>query len=155
MTSKSSVDQLIRRFILETKQVIHPFESPASKLPVLNKTIFEHQEDVFRHLKIKEKPLFISSLEEIIPSISQSLVYRDDIYFNKELVLEFLNKASAIGKPARLAFLDTDPCFSVHTCYPQHTMEHVGNLYMGDFFFFPAGVQERDFISEGGKTPSL
>jgi UDP-N-acetylglucosamine diphosphorylase / glucose-1-phosphate thymidylyltransferase / UDP-N-acetylgalactosamine diphosphorylase / glucosamine-1-phosphate N-acetyltransferase / galactosamine-1-phosphate N-acetyltransferase len=146
MTSKSSVDQLIRRYILETKQVIHPFESPASKLPVLNKTIFEHQEDVFRNLKIKEKPLFISSLEEIIPSISQSLVYRDDIYFNKELVLEFLNKASAIGKPARLAFLDTDPCFSVHTFYPQHTMEHVGNLYMGDFFFFPAGVQERDFI---------
>ena len=136
----------MRRYILETKQVIHPFESPAAKLPVLNKTIFEHQEDVFRHLKIKEKPFFISSLEEIIPSTSQTLVYRDDIYFNKELVLEFLNKASAIGKPARIAFLDTDPCFSVHACYPQHNMEHVGNLYLGDFFFFPAEVQERDFI---------
>ena len=25
-------------------------------------------------------------------------------------------------------------------------MEHVGNLYMGDFFFFPAGTQEKDFL---------
>ena len=147
MTSRGTVAQLMRRYILQTKQVIHPFESPAAKLPVLNKTIFEHQENVFTNLKIKEKPFFISSLEEIVLSNSQTLVYRDDIYFNKELVLEFLNKASAIGKPARLAFSDTDPCFSVHACYPQHNMEHVGNLYMGDFFFFPAGTQERDLIS--------
>jgi acetyltransferase-like isoleucine patch superfamily enzyme len=26
-------------------------------------------------------------------------------------------------------------------------MEHVGNLYMGDFFFFPAGTQDRDLMS--------
>jgi acetyltransferase-like isoleucine patch superfamily enzyme len=147
MTSRGTVDRLMRRYVLETKQVIHPFELPAAKLPVLNKTIFEHQEDVFTNLKIKEKPSFISSLEEVILSTSQTLVYRDNIYFNKELVLEFLNKASAIGKPARLAFLDTDPCFSVHNCYPQHNMEHVGDLYMGDFFFFPAGEQEKDLIS--------
>ncbi len=146
MTSRGIVDRLMRRYILETKQVIHPFESPATKLPVLNKTIFQHQEDVFTHLKIKEKPFFISSLEEISLSTSQTLVYRDDIYFNKELVLEFLNRALAIGKPARIAFLDTDPCFSVHTCYPQNNMEHVGNLYMGDFFFFPTGAQDRDFV---------
>ncbi|WP_162197648.1 hypothetical protein [Methanosarcina horonobensis] len=118
MNSKNSVDQSMRRYIIETKQVIHPFELPASKLPVLNKPIFEHQEDVFKHLKIKEKPLFISSLEEINQSTYQALVYRDDIYFNKELVLEFLKKASSIGKPARLAFLDTDSCFSVNAFYP-------------------------------------
>jgi acetyltransferase-like isoleucine patch superfamily enzyme len=116
-------------------------------LPVLNKTIFEHQEEVFRNLKIKEKPVFISSLEEITLSTSQTLVYRDDIYFNKGLVLEFLEKATAIGKPSRLAFLDTDPCFSVHAFYPQYSMEHVGNLYMGDFFLFPAGAQDRDLMS--------
>jgi acetyltransferase-like isoleucine patch superfamily enzyme len=146
MTSRDTVDQLMRRYILQTKQVIHPFELPAAKLPVLNKTIFEHQEDLFTQLNIKEKPFYISSLEEVIPSTSQTLVYRDDIYFNKELVLEFLNKASAIGKPARLAFLDTDPCFSVHTYYPQYNLEHVRNLYLGDIFFFPAGAQERDSI---------
>jgi acetyltransferase-like isoleucine patch superfamily enzyme len=146
MTSRGIVDQSMRRYILETKQVIHPFESPAARLPVLNKTIFEHQEDVFTELKIKEKPFFISSLEEISPSTSQTLVYRDDIYFNKEIVLEFLNKASTIGKPARLAFLDTDPCFSVHISSLQHNMEHVGNLYMGDFFFFPAGTQDKNFL---------
>ena len=137
----------MRRYILETKQVIHPFELPASKLPVLNKPIFEHQEDVFRNLKIKdeEKPILISSLEEINPSTSQTLVYRDDIYFNKELILEFLSKASEIGKPSRLAFFDTDPSFSVYASYLQHNMEHVGNLYLGDIFFFPTGVQERNF----------
>lgn len=155
MTSKNSIDQSIRRYILETKQVIHPFELPASKLPVLNKPIFEHQEEVFRNLKIKGEPLFISSLEEINPSSSQALVYRDDIYFNKELVLEFLNKASSIEKPARLAFLDTDPCFSVHSFYPQHNMEHVENLYLGDIFFFPAGAQERDFTSVIIDTKSI
>ena len=147
MTSRGTVDRLMRRYVLQTNQVIHPFESPASKLPVLNETIFEHQEEVFRHLKIKEKPVFVSSLEEIALSTSQTLVYRDDIYFNKELVLEFLEKAAAIGKPARLAFLDTDPCFSVHACYSQHNMKHVGNLYMGDFFFFPAGAKDRDLMS--------
>jgi UDP-N-acetylglucosamine diphosphorylase / glucose-1-phosphate thymidylyltransferase / UDP-N-acetylgalactosamine diphosphorylase / glucosamine-1-phosphate N-acetyltransferase / galactosamine-1-phosphate N-acetyltransferase len=147
MTSKCITDSLIRRYVLKTNQVIHPFESPATKLPVLNKTVFEHQEDVFRNLKIKEEPVFISSLEEITQTTSQTLVYSDDIYFNKELVLKFIEKASAIGKPASLAFSDTDPCFSVHACYPQHNMEHVGNLYMGDFFFIPAGVQDRDLIS--------
>lgn len=137
----------MRRYVLQTNQVIHPFELPAIRLPVLNETIFEHQEEVFRDLNIKEKPVFISSLDEISLSTSQTLVYRDDIYFNKELVLEFLEKAAAIGKPARLAFLDTDPCFNMHAYYPQHSMEHVGNLYMGDFFFFPEGMQDRDLIS--------
>lgn len=146
MTSRGTVDRLMRRYILETKQVIHPFESPAARLPVLNRTIFEHQEDVFTQLKFKGKPFLISSLEEISPSTSPTLVYRDDIYFNKEIVLEFLNRASATGKPVRLAFLDTDPCFSEHISTLQHSMEHVGNLYMGDFFFFPAGTQERDFL---------
>lgn len=147
MTSRGTVDKLMRRYVLQTNQIIHPFESPAAKLPVLNKTIFEHQEEVFRDLNAKEKPVFISSLEEITLSTSQTLVYRDDIYFNKELIQEFLEKATAIGKPARLAFLDIDPFFSVHACYPQHSMEHVGNLYMGDFFFFPEGVQDRNLMS--------
>lgn len=146
MTSRGTVDRLMRRYVLQTDQIIDPFESPAARLAVLNKTVLEHQEEVFRDLKIKEKPVFISSLEEITLSTSQTLVYRDDIYFNKELVLEFLEKAAAVGKPARLAFLDTDPCFSAHACYPQHSMEHVGNLYMGDFFFFPEGVKDRDLM---------
>ncbi|MGB9928542.1 MAG: DapH/DapD/GlmU-related protein [Methanosarcina sp.] len=145
MTSKGIKDCLIRRYILETKQIIHPFELPASKLPVLNKPICEHQEDIFRDLKIKEKPVLISSLEETTPSTSHTLAYRDNIYFNKELILEFLNKASVIGKPSRLAFSDADPCFSVHISYPQHNMEHVGNLYLADIFFFPAGAQGNDF----------
>jgi acetyltransferase-like isoleucine patch superfamily enzyme len=147
MTSRSAVDRSMRRYALQTDRIIDPFELPASKLPVLNKTIFEHQEEVFRELNIKEKPVFISSLEEITLSGSQTLVYRDDIYFNKELVLEFLEKATAIGKPARLAFLDTDPSFSVHTFYPQHSMEHAGNLYMGNLFYIPAGAQDRDLMS--------
>lgn len=147
MTSRGTVNSSMKRYVLQTNQIIHPFESPAAKLPVLNKTIFEHQEEVFRELNIKEKPVFISSLEEITLSASQTLVYRDDTYFNKELIMEFLEKATAIGKPARLAFLDTDPCFSVLAFYPQHSMEHVGNLYMGDFFFFPAGAQDIDFKS--------
>lgn len=147
MTSRGTVDRSTKRYVLQTDQIIHPFESPAAKLPVLNKTIFEHQEEVFRDLNIKEKPVFILSLEEINLSTSQTLVYRDDIYFNKELVLEFLEKAATIGKPARLAFSDTDPGLSVHAFYPQHSMEHVGNLYMGDIFFFPEGVQDRDLMS--------
>lgn len=135
----------MRRYVLKTEQLIHPFESSASELPVLNKTIFEHQEEVFRHLKVKEKPFLISSLEEIIPSTSPAIVYRDDIYFNIELVMKFLDEASAVGKPARLAFLDTDPCIILHACYPMHNMEHVENLYLGDFFFFPPQVQKKDF----------
>jgi NDP-sugar pyrophosphorylase family protein len=135
----------MRRYVLETEQVIHPFELPAAQLPVLNRTIFEHQEDVFRQLKVKEKPLFVSSLEEVIPSTFPTLVYRDDIYFNKELVLKFFDKASAVGKPARIAFLDTDPCISLHACCPLHSLEHVGNLFLGDLFFFPSQVQEGDF----------
>jgi len=150
MTSTGIIDKSIKRYILETKQVIHPFELPASKLPVLNKPIFEHQEDIFRNLefKNKENPVFISSLEEINPSTSQTLIYRDNIYFNKELLLEFLSKASAVGKPARLAFLDTDPCFSVYASYSQHNMENVGNLYLGDIFFIPAGAQEK-YLEKG------
>ena len=158
MTSSGIIDKSIKRYILETKQVIHPFELPASKLPVLNKPIFEHQEDIFRNLEIKdeENPVFISSLEEINPSTFQTLIYRDDIYFNKELLLEFLNKATAVGKPARLAFLDTDPCFSVYTSYTQHNMEHIGNLYLGDIFFIPAGTQKKD-LEKGfkGFTPII
>jgi carbonic anhydrase/acetyltransferase-like protein (isoleucine patch superfamily) len=156
MTSSGIIDKSMKRYILETKQVIHPFELPASKLPVLNKPIFEHQKDIFRQLKIKdeEDPVFISSLKEINPSTSQTLVYRDDIYFNEELLLEFLRKALAIGKPARLAFLDTDPCFSVYASYPQHNnMEHVGNLYLGDFFFIPAGAEKK--YLEKGFTPVI
>jgi len=145
----------MRRYVLETKKIIHPFELPAAELQVLNRTIFEHQEDVFRHLKVEEKPFFVSSLEEIIPSTSPTLVYRDDIYFNKELVLRFLDKALAVGKPARIAFSDTDPCISLHACCPQHNMEHVGNLFLGDFFFIPAKEQGKDFIPVTIDTESI
>jgi hypothetical protein len=63
MSSRDIVDRSMRRYVLKTKQVIDPFESPAAELPVLNRTIFEHQEDVIRQLKVKEKPFFVSSLE--------------------------------------------------------------------------------------------
>jgi hypothetical protein len=69
--------------------------------------------------------------------------------------LRFLDKASAVGKPARIAFLDTDPCISLHACCLQNNMEHVGNLYLGDFFFFTAQVQERDFIPVLVDTESI
>ena len=88
----------MRRYVLETKKIIHPFELPAAKLPVLNKTIFEHQEDVFRNLKVEEKPFLVSSLEDIIPFASPTLVYRDDIYFNKELVLRIFRQSFSSWK---------------------------------------------------------
>jgi acetyltransferase-like isoleucine patch superfamily enzyme len=146
---------LMTRYILETKTPIDPFESPARELPVLNRSVFYHQEDVFRHIGISGKSLFISSLEEVIPSPVPALIYRDDTYFNEELILEFINQAHSISKPARLAFLDKDPCMSSHACLPQPTLEHHGDLFLAEFYYVPPGKRTRDFTSVIVDTESI
>jgi UDP-N-acetylglucosamine diphosphorylase / glucose-1-phosphate thymidylyltransferase / UDP-N-acetylgalactosamine diphosphorylase / glucosamine-1-phosphate N-acetyltransferase / galactosamine-1-phosphate N-acetyltransferase len=146
MTFVGITGRSIKRYILITNSVIDPFELPARDLPVLNKTIFEYQEEIFSHLRIQGKPLFISSLDEITPSPSEMLIYRDDTYFNEELVLKFIKKALTIKESSRLAFLDSDPCISTHACYPQYTLQREGILFLGEFYYIPAGANVRNFI---------
>lgn len=145
----------VQRYVIETKSIVDPFETPACMLPILNKTLSEHQTSVFREFGVGGDPHIVPSLEEISAMSTDIIVHRDDVYLNAALVSAFIGQAVALKKPARLAFRDNDPSIAKHACYPLTSLECTGNLYLGELYYIPASVPARDFVPVTVDTASV
>jgi acetyltransferase-like isoleucine patch superfamily enzyme len=94
-------------------------------------------------------------MQEVNCTSADAIIHRDDVYFNEALVSAFIQGAKKKNKPARLAFLDIDTSITKHAQYPRATLEHVGNLYLGQLYYVPAGARAQDFVSVVIDTESI
>ncbi|WP_129628536.1 multidrug transporter [Candidatus Oscillochloris fontis] len=152
----------MRRIIIRDTSRIEPFAEPARDLRILNKPLWLMQRDLLKaHYAHTSE---VDSFEELYNLIDQSdeelIIYRDNLFFNAELIETFIARAKTLGRPCQIAFWATDEargikgdasiekhalqlCTNIvrhdHATYHANGREAQGAVHLADIFYYPAG----------------
>jgi carbonic anhydrase/acetyltransferase-like protein (isoleucine patch superfamily) len=144
------------KIILSDETLIPPFNEPARDLRVLNKPLWLYQRDVLspycsQEIEVANKishPLEIpDNTDQEIPLDQELLVYRDNLFFDQELLAAFLERARAIAaqknKASRIAFSLNDAAIVNHALCLQEGIRKEGDFYVADLWYFPNGLTDQ------------
>jgi len=129
----------MRKIILRDRHKIFPFNEPARDLRVLNKPLWLHQRDVLARYTTEERE--VDSLAEIDSQRVETLVYRDNLFFDHSFLDEFIQRAWEQGKACRVALALDDRAITAHAAHIQRGIRREGNVYVADMWYFPHGVE--------------
>ena len=129
----------MRKYVLRDNRLIFPFNEPARALRVLNKPLLLHQRDILAPYVTEERE--IDSLAEIDSQRVETLVHRDNLFFDQHFLGDFIQRARGLGKACRVAFALDDPAINAHAIYLQQGIRPEGNVYVADMWYFPYGVE--------------
>lgn len=136
----------MNRYYIEDKHPVPPFNQPASELTIGVRPLKIHQEDLFAEYlgqSLELKGVFTDS-SELIQVKGESVVYRDNLWFDKEFIQYFMKRAQTGKKAARAAFSADDPAFKTYTLPLAHDIESDVDangkmIYVLDLWYFPDG----------------
>ena len=151
----------MKRVTIRDYTIIPPFGESARELRILNKPLWLLQRDLLKsHCKGSFELDSIDELDEKISIDSEELlVYRDNLFFNAELIDAFIAAARAFGRACQIAFLATNkdqgqegdksiekhalqlqsgivPCANI--AYHKDGDDHTGDVYIAQLYYFPA-----------------
>ena len=129
----------MRKIILRDHRKIFPFNEPARDLRVLNKPLWLHQRDVLAPYVTEERE--VDSPAEIEPLRVETLVYRDNLFFDRFFVEDFVRRARELGKACRVAFARNDPAIKTHAIQLQRGIRPEGDMYVADMWYYPQGFE--------------
>ena len=141
----------LRRFVIEDTHPITPFNEPASQLNVLNKPLWLHHSDILDEVcgvASVESPLeSIQELRERVDRHDEIIVYRDNLYFDREFLEAFYEEARTSQLPSRAALPADDAAWMKYSV-PLSRLKPVLDLegkplyYPLDLWYFPQGYAE-------------
>lgn len=133
----------MRRIVLNDTTYISPFNEPARDLRVLNMPLWLLQHDLLQPYTDEEReyPDWETAYRVETEPV-ESLVHRDNLYFNDKLVEEFITRAKAGKRPFRLAFRKDDPAVKAHVLPLAHNFQHQDDLILADFWYLPKGITQ-------------
>lgn len=129
----------MRKIILRDRRNIFPFNEPARELRVLNKQLWLYQRDMLSRYTTEERE--VDSLTEVDSQRVETLVYRDNLFFDKPFIDEFVRRARKLGKACQVAFSLDDRAITGHAIYLQQGIRREGNVYVADMWYFPHGIE--------------
>lgn len=133
----------MRRIILNEKNYIAPFNEPARDLRVQNKPLWLWQRDILAPYVSEEREYEDWQLAHRIETEPiESLVHRDNLFFNDLLIDSFIKKARLEGKPVRLAFRADDPAIATHVRPLTHSLFEKDDLLLADMWYLPKGLSQ-------------
>ncbi len=134
----------MRRIILQEPTFIHPFNEPARDLRVHNVPLWLWQRDVLSPFVSEEReyPDWKIAQRQIGDEPVETLVHRDNLFFNDALIREFVTKAKAGRKPVRIAFEKDDPAITEHILPLTRSFFEQDGLLMADMWYLPQGVSQ-------------
>jgi len=132
----------MKRIVIRERTPIPPFGEPARDLRILNKPLWLLQRDLLAHHC--RGALEVDSLSEIPEEPDELLVYRDNLFFNDQLIDTFIAQAQASGHACQIAFARDDKSITTHALRLQEgiTLDTQHNVYLADLFYYPNGVTE-------------
>ncbi len=130
----------MRKIILRDRRLISPFNEPARELRVLNKPLWLHQRDLLAPYVTQERE--VDSFSEIGPERVETLVYRENLFFDEFFIRDFITKARRLGKACQVAFPLDDRAIVTHALPLQQTIRREGNYYVADMWYFPHGIEK-------------
>ncbi|MEA3396564.1 MAG: multidrug transporter [Chloroflexota bacterium] len=128
----------MRKIILLDKREIAPFNEPARELSVLAKPLWLHQRDILAPYTTEERE--VKSLNEVDNERVETLVCRDNLFFDQPFIDDFISQAQRSGKACQVAFELDDPAINQHSLPLQRGIRRRGNYYVADLWYYPYGV---------------
>ncbi|HLA43694.1 MAG TPA: hypothetical protein VJZ27_09680, partial [Aggregatilineales bacterium] len=153
----------MRKFVINDRLLLLPFNEPASELVVLMNNV-ERPAPLGLHLAdVTESVLGSTPLEMSLASVNdleqelqvkryglevddEVVVYRDNLYFDYEFFTYFMNEARRRGKPCQAVLPAEDRAWQKYSI-PLTSMvmenDKEGSYYAVDLYYFPRGWQPR------------
>lgn len=132
----------MKRIVIQDTVPIPPFGEPARNLRILNKPLWLMQRDLLaRYCKGADE---FPSLDDIPANLEEeSIVHKDNLYFNENLVEEFITKARMSGRACQIAFQKDDQSITTHALPLQEGIHLEGNVFVADMYYYPAGTRQK------------
>ncbi len=136
----------MRRIILTDTNFITPFNEPARDLRVQNKPLWLWQRDLLANYDIVDEREYpdLAFAKRFETESDESFVHRDNIFFNRALIDEFIERGREGGKPYRLAFSSHDAAIRTHVKPLTQTFVEQGDLLLADVWYLPNGIVQID-----------
>jgi len=130
------------KIILQDQRYLKPFNERARDLRLFNKPLWLNQRDILAPYTSRE--LEVSPWDALPESQEPTLVYRDNLYFDKDYIKAFLDQAQNRKYPSRAAFSPSDPAFREHALPLSASYTAFNELYLADLWFFPDGIRKEN-----------
>ncbi len=129
----------MRKIILHDDRHIHPFNEEARDLRIQNQPLWLHQRDTLVRYTTQE--IEVPHFNAIPRDNAETLVHRDNLYFDQEYIDAFMAATKKLGGPCRAAFSHDNKTFTQHALPLSTSYTQEDNLYLADLWYFPNGVQ--------------
>jgi carbonic anhydrase/acetyltransferase-like protein (isoleucine patch superfamily) len=129
----------MRKIILRDERHIHPFNEEARDLRVNNKPLWLNQRDVL--VKYTTSEIEAPSLDFVPQDDVETLMYRDNLFFDERYMDAFMTEARKLGGPCRAALSPDNKTFTQHALPLSTSYTKDGNLYLAELWYFPNGVK--------------
>lgn len=141
----------LRRFVIEDTRLITPFNERACQLNVMNSPLWMHHADILDSVcgpaGVEPALESVGQLAELTDRQDEILVYRDNLYFDREFFTAFYEEARTHRLPSRAALPADDDAWKRYAV-PLSRLKAVNDLdgrplyYPLDLWYFPQGYVE-------------
>src|SRR3972149_10834712 len=107
----------MRKIIIRGDRHIHPFNEEARDLRIQNKPLWLHQRDTLARYTTQE--IEVPGFDFIPQDDVESLVHRDNLYFDQAYIDAFLTAAKKLGGPCRAPLPPDNNTFFPHPPPPR------------------------------------
>lgn len=134
----------MRRVILQSYRQIHPFNEPARDLRVQNKPLWLWQRDLLAPYTKEEReyPSLDTARRFEDGQAIETLVHRDNLFFNELFIADFLERARSASQPVRLALHAGDPAIAHHARPLSSSFVEDDDLLLADMWYLPQGIAQ-------------
>ncbi len=126
------------KIILHDDRHILPFNEPARDLRIQNKPLWLAQRDVLTPYVSRE--MEIPWGQPLPPVQEETIVYRDNLFFDQHYIEAFLQAARQRRRPVQAAFSAHDPAFREHALPLSISYTPYDDLYLADLWYYPRGT---------------
>ena len=130
----------MRKVIIRDRMPIPPFNEPARDLRILNKPLWLLQRDILAPYCRQE--LEVEQFRRIPRDDEETLVYRDNLFFDEYFMAEFIGRARELGQPSQAAFHPDDKAIVSHALPLQRGIRREEAFYVAGLWYFPRGLEE-------------
>lgn len=137
------------RYILEDTRHVPPFNEAASQLTIGTEPLKIHHENLFasffKQCELGGAYYNRDQMRHIAPG--EAIVYRDNLWFDKEFLEYFMDGARKKGQACRAAFPADDMAYKTYTLplatgFEQAIDEEGKPIYLVDLWYFPKGYTD-------------
>ena len=125
------------KIIFTEKTPITPFNEPARDLRIQNQPLWLHQRNVLAPYTTRE--LELSAGQRMPLEREETIVYRDNLFFDEAYIKAFLSTTRKKRRPVRAAFSAEDPAFREHALPLSNSYSPAGSVFLADLWYYPRG----------------